>query len=176
MLTYEIAKDFAGPAAAVIGALAATGVVVAFGRIQASIARTQATTAAVTLQTAQRRLALDLFDKRSETVEQIRQAVGVVTTSGKVSREDHQKLLTAMVRAEFLFGPEVTAYLKTLDEAFFKHWLAHETVHSTEAERINKAEAAFATFQDFYQTFDRLLVPYMAMHDRLPEPKKPSAN
>src|SRR3954447_6824091 len=97
---YELAKDFAGPTAAVLGATAASFIAWRFGRTQARVAQTQADTALQNLRATQRRLALDLFDKRSEVVQLIRSAIAPIAMTGKYIDEAYWQFGNALGRAQ----------------------------------------------------------------------------
>ena len=172
MISYEFAKDFAGPMAVVVGSIAVAGVAVTFGFIQANIARAQADTAGAALYSAQRRLAVDLFDKRWEIVSEVSEAIRKVAAEQKVSRTARDKFVGAAERARFLFGPEVDEFLISIDEAL-KALLSAEQLKDSAilADRNIAAQAevlAVKNLKTFFRDFDKLLTPYMAMHDKLP--------
>ena len=173
MSYYDIVKDFAGPAAAILGAFAATTVAIAFGRIQASLAKSQADTAAANLQIAQQRVALDLFDRRWIVLEELRSAIAPVVREAFVDQQLFGTYYRAMLRAGYLFGPEVTNYL---DEIRATMGTLMTIRHSLQSDNdVIRSQAADAeaksttTISGFYLEIDKLMQPYMSMHQRLPD-------
>lgn len=63
--------------------------------------------------TARRKLTLDLFDRRLKVVEMVERAVGAFQSSGKVTAQSFNDLLTAKAGARFLFGDDVQDYLNS---------------------------------------------------------------
>ncbi|MCK1424577.1 hypothetical protein IVA96_15585 [Bradyrhizobium sp. 159] len=68
--------------------------------------------------TARRKLMLDLFDRRLKVVEMVERAVGAFQSSGKVTGQNFNDLLTAKAGARFLFGSDVQDYLNSLHRDF----------------------------------------------------------
>ncbi len=169
---YEFFRDFAGPIVTVVAAGAATIVTVKLGLNQVSIAREQARLAKSNSRSAQQKLILDLFDKRWNIVTELREAVADVMTTGAVSLDASQKFHLAANRASFLFGPEVTTYLATIQSSLLKHKTAESFRDSDNDDTRGKAADVmfkeFEVIQDFYASFDPLIAPYMQMHDRVP--------
>jgi hypothetical protein len=156
---YSILKDFAGPFATVVAAGAASFVVLYFNRAQ--------------LRIAEQRLVLDLFDRRWEIVEDLRSAIAGMATEGIVMADDYRKYARASLRAAYLFGSDVTDYLETVRQAMERHVALQDSVRSEDdIIRVRAADgqaAAFTDITDFYKTIDPLIVPYMSLHQKLPQ-------
>src|SRR4051794_6031327 len=67
--------------------------------------------------TAHQRAVLDLFDKRWTVLNELRDAIFTMMQEGRASRESRRLYGIARDRAAFLFGPEVTVYLKSIHDA-----------------------------------------------------------
>jgi hypothetical protein len=118
------------------------------------------------------RLVLDLFDRRWEIVAELRSAIGEMMQEGITMGKPYWKFVSASQRAEFLFGREVTDYLEILRQAMVVHHAQKGGARSDDdAVRSRAADVEAATFTeitDFQKTFDHLVAPYMAMHQKLP--------
>ncbi|MCK1568816.1 hypothetical protein IVB08_33705 [Bradyrhizobium sp. 173] len=68
--------------------------------------------------TARRKLMLDLFDRRLKVVEMVEWAVGSFQSSGKITGQNFNDLLTAKAAARFLFGGDVQDYFNSLQRDF----------------------------------------------------------
>jgi hypothetical protein len=155
---YSVLKDFAGPAATVIAAAAASFVVFYFNRAQVRM--------------AEQRLVLDVFDRRWAIVEELRISVSEIIREGDVPHGAYKQYAGATLRSAFLFGPEVTDYLESVRREMTKlielqdaHRLEDEAVRARAAD--SEAEA-FTAITQFYETYDTLIRPYMAMQQKLP--------
>src|SRR6266853_5138312 len=167
---YEFFKDFAGPLVTVLAAATATAVTIKLGYNQVSIAREQARFAKANSRSVQQKLVLDLFDKRWSIVTELREVIGEVLRTGKVSHDAHRKFYLAADRAAFLFGPEVATYLGKIQASLLKHKAADIYIDSDDDKRRGKADdiqyREFEIVQGFYTSFDPLVAPYMQMHDK----------
>jgi hypothetical protein len=163
---YSILKDFAGPAATVIAAGAASFVAYHFGRAQSRIANEN-------LRATQQRVVLDLFDRRWEIVAELRSAISEILREGTVPTDAYHRYVRASLRAAFLFGSEVTDYLETVRLTITKVIALRGGLLSENDDlRTRSADAeatAFERITGFYEIFDRLVRPYMSMHQKLPE-------
>jgi hypothetical protein len=113
---YEALHDFAVPATSFLAAVAATGLAVTFGLIQAGIAKEQARIAEV-------RLRHDLFERRIAVFNSIRDVLMEVARSSKVSDECWNKFVRGVETTEFLFDQEIARYVADLRNRVsqFKH-------------------------------------------------------
>lgn len=121
--------------------------------------------------TAHSKLVLDLFERRLSVYRQVRSAVGVVNTTGKVTREAEIDLLQAMESAEFLFGKDVQNYLQDMWNRFIKLNAAnHMIANGTQEQRQSNARAQgdlFDKITNFYYEGADVFSPYMKMDHRV---------
>lgn len=155
---YGIIKDFAGPVATVIAAIAASYIAYRFGRAQMNATR--------------ERTVLDLFDRRWGVVDELRSAIASVLTEGVPRSEALALYDKASIRATLLFGPDVIDHLAETRRSLISLKLAAVRVKSDDDEvRIKFAdiEAERLThISEFFERLDRSIQPYMAMHQKLP--------
>ena len=105
-------REFAGPVATIVAAIAAAFVAYRLGSGQLAAAQSQARTADRNWQTANERVVLELFEKRLAIFEGIRAIIGKVLQSGKCGDELYFDFNKATDRAPYYFGPEVSEYLE----------------------------------------------------------------
>lgn len=67
--------------------------------------------------TNQQKLLLDLYDRRLKVYEEVRRILSLIARDGKASYEDLMKFRVAVSEADFLFGPEIPAYV----DEIYKH-------------------------------------------------------
>lgn len=65
-------------------------------------------------QTNERRLFLDLYDRRLKIYEHVRKLFGVVTRDANVGLDELRQFYSETQEADFLFGPEIRAYIDEL--------------------------------------------------------------
>ena len=103
---------------------------------------------------------------------ELRRAVSAVTTEGTVDSESYWSYVRAAAQAAFLFGTDVTSYLEIVRAAMVRHNAQRGPLQSGDdavRDRAADAEAeAFGVIVGFYERFDRLVAPYMQMHQKLP--------
>src|SRR5437868_6761985 len=104
---YEFFKDFAGPLAAVIAAVVAALITFRFSSKQTEIAQFQA-------DIASDKLKFDLFERRMNTYDAIREVIGEIVRHGVVTNQSTAAFVRAIDKVEFLFGPEIKSYLDDL--------------------------------------------------------------
>jgi hypothetical protein len=124
-------------------------------------------------QTAHHRIVLDLFDKRLATYDELREVISKQLTSGAVPQEMLIAYIRALNRAHFLFGPEVTSYLKArykdLVQASMLFAKNRPLPPETDRERaIAEMTGVLDRLTDFYKDTDALFYPYMRLHQKLP--------
>jgi len=61
--------------------------------------------------TNQLKLHLDRYDRRLKVYEEVRQILSIIVRDAKASYEDLLKFRRAVSEADFLFGPEIPAYI-----------------------------------------------------------------
>jgi hypothetical protein len=140
--------------------------------VTAFIAAVVAVIAFLQWQTAREKVLLDLFDKRFALYEEVRAVVGRHLTTG-IDQPDIFSFAGAASRAQFLFGPEVQAFLDQrrvdlgremaqrkiiqpqpiLDE---EKRAATQTVSLARADRLS----------NFFKDLDVLVAPYMNHHQK----------
>lgn len=123
---------------------------------------------------AQRKTVMDLFEKRWKIWDDLRSAIGPIIRHGSVRDEDWRAFLRARDGDRFLFGPEVSTYLDRIWKELINHQLAETNLKSEGLDRTKAAGEKYASFVEisgFYDDFERLVRPYMKMHQRTPWPR-----
>jgi hypothetical protein len=64
--------------------------------------------------TNQQKLHLDRYDRRLKVYEEVRQILSIIVRDAKASYEDLLKFRRAVSEADFLFGPDITAYIEEI--------------------------------------------------------------
>jgi hypothetical protein len=121
--------------------------------------------------TAHQRAVLDLFDKRWTVLNELRDAVFTMMQEGGASRESTRLYAAARDRAAFLFGPEVTEYLKSIHDATGRLYIAGlqlDTNPDDEEAIKQKYNALNVEISKFYERSNQLVIPYMRMHQKAP--------
>ena len=111
---YDALHDFAGPVATVIAAGAAVVVTWRIGRRQLEIARAQALIAAQQERHAAVRLQHDLFERRIEVFNAIRDVFAEVAQRNNVSDEAWFTFMRGVETTDFLFDQEISGYVADL--------------------------------------------------------------
>ena len=117
------------------------------------------------LRTAQQQVALDLFDRRIETYNALREVVSAVQGSSCAATPENEfKFLRAIDRAEFLFGQEIIREL----------YLIHKAIGGVRISLAVKDAAAEHKWRDaalngFYSTLQPLFARYLRMDQKLPQ-------
>jgi hypothetical protein len=121
--------------------------------------------------TAHQRAVLDLFDKRFDTYQELRTIVGSVLGHGNVRIDTAKDFSRATDKAQFLFGPEVSAYLATVYELLTAHGKAEDMMklEGPDHEKwVTKKWDAFNEIAQFYDRILPLIQRYMRMHQKAP--------
>lgn len=117
--------------------------------------------------TARDKLSLDLFEKRLAVYRKVREAVSMINTSGKPSREADLLLLEAKDAATFLFGDDIEKYLAKMWERFSRMTYLQHEMKSSDPEKRKKAIQAnadlFKEITEFYYEGPDLFAHYMRM-------------
>jgi hypothetical protein len=88
--------------------------------------------------TAQRKLRLDLFDRRFKILEACRVLFGAVIRNGRVTIEEHNVFALGTLDAEFLFDKAIADYMKEIRKHIGLLMTHHAMLESPE--RISAAE------------------------------------
>jgi hypothetical protein len=121
--------------------------------------------------TNHQRAVLDLFDKRWEVLSQLRSVIGEILREGdNVNPRVGREYSLAADRASFLFGSDVISYLEAVRGAISRHQVASARVKAdpNDSSAIDLRYAAFSEISEFVEKADRLVKPYMQMHQRAP--------
>jgi hypothetical protein len=123
--------------------------------------------------TAQQKAVLDLFDRRHEIYEVVRNSVGrMLSSSLGFDREREAAFVMAMERAYFFFGDDVESYLKQL-------WQDITTVRAADDELaeprapdrqqiVERRRESLERIGDFYKTGQPLFGRYMRFSQKIP--------
>jgi hypothetical protein len=117
MTVWEFAKDFAGPIATVIAAVAAITVTAYFNRRQTGIASAQKDIAAVQRDIAADRLKIDLFEKRYEIYLAAKALLTCAVNYGheKLAAEKIVELKIKLDEARFFFPSDIQALAQRIE-------------------------------------------------------------
>jgi hypothetical protein len=125
--------------------------------------------------TNHQRAALDLFDKRWDMMDKLRTAMLEVAKDGKISINAAGQFAELVRRAALLFGPEVREYLESIRDVIKSHYIAqqHLAAHPEPSEDVrlrlaNEQSDAMQEIGSFFERFDKLVTPYMRMHQKAP--------
>jgi hypothetical protein len=73
-------------------------------------------------QTNRQKLVMERYDRRLRVYEEVRKILSIILRDAKASTEDLLKFRTSVSEADFLFGPEVTAYIDEIYKRGLKLW------------------------------------------------------
>ena len=114
--------------------------------------------------TARQKVVLDLFDKRFALYDELRKVIERYGGDGPKTN-DIEKFAQAVSRAQFLFGAEVTEYLKDRMQDLIREFVLRKRGQSTSEERHQGTEKEYVTLvnrlTNFFKDFDILVAPYM---------------
>jgi hypothetical protein len=157
---YEFFKDFATPLATVIAAGVAAWITFRFSSKQTEISQSQA-------DIALDKLKFDLFERRMNTYDAIREVIGEIVRTGVVTNQSSDAFIRAIDKVEFLFGAEVKSYLDNLYRIILQHHAVGATIESLPDPQRNRAIDAqgerFEKISAFYVEFPKLFGPYVQM-------------
>ena len=149
--TYQVLKDFAGPVAAIIGAIVAGTITFIFGRAQTRIAQSQR-------DIALDKLKFDLFKNRYEIYEATKallEYVPFVTDIDKCDATKVRSLYVKLDEARFYFPPDICAFLDDIHahcELFFSHLSMRDPVSIDDSEQWAKTGDLLASDQSALRT------------------------
>ncbi len=117
--------------------------------------------------TSQDRAALDVFDRRMSTYEEIRASVKPIVQNGTCGTQEYLDLARSADRVKFLFGPEVVDYCdRLLDDAnVLGLYTSYSGSHCTLPAGMSWAKRAetFKRIASFYDEFPKLISPYVSV-------------
>ncbi len=106
------------------------------------------------------------------TYSAIREVVAEFVQRGSVSNEGLFAFVRAVDKVEFLFGPEVKAYLEDLYFQLVKHQEAESLMKNSKedmrSQGITNKYDSFKEIADFYKRFPPLLSRYARMDQKVP--------
>lgn len=119
--------------------------------------------------TAAEKLSSDLFDRRWAVYDEVLNALAPVFRAGRpLDNEPLRRLHAANAKAQFLFGPEVSAYLDKLIEGIANLGVAADLYQRGEADQawLDKMHAARMLVATAQNDLRDLCRPYMRMSAR----------
>jgi hypothetical protein len=117
--------------------------------------------------TAQSRVAIDLLGTRFKIYEDLRTSVSAYLMSGQFSLETQRIFMLAQSQARFHFGAEVERYLEALRRDIIAGHLFDRfagRLNGNVEDKIARPDRINA----FYGEFDRMVLPYMRIDQRMP--------
>lgn len=119
-------------------------------------------------QIARNRLKLDLFDKRMEVYEAVREALGHIARQGNLSLDQQIQYLQGTRSARWLFGPEVFQYL---DETLWHkivdlehhNTMSRDSNGDTRSQHIQARTETFKWLIKQHKEFDALVEEYLRL-------------
>ena len=173
---YEVLKDFAGPAATMIAAIAAGFIAYRLGQAQATAAQSQAATAKRSWETANERVVLDLFERRIAIFESIRSVVSSILRTGQPTHDDYFAYLQAIDRVQFYFGDEVQEYIEhirlLIGELQLDATIIADHADPDRSARIRGRADRMKELSGFYENAKRLFGPYIRAHQKVIAPEQ----
>jgi hypothetical protein len=116
------------------------------------------------LRSAQQKVALNLFDRRIETYNALREVVAAVQGSSSAATPENEfKFLRAADRAAFLFDQEIISELKLIHEA-----ISEVCVSLAENDAAAERKWRDVALNGFYNTLQPLFARYLRMDQKLP--------
>ena len=124
--------------------------------------------------TTRSKLLLDLFNQRMEVYDGVVAVMRRVIRDGTAATQDMVELSGPQDKAKFLFGEDVNAYLKSLQNALAG------LGYCSSIQKMNKGDEEYhkaieleariktETVNNFYDDFNSVLRPYMRMHHKKP--------
>ncbi|NRF12276.1 hypothetical protein [Agrobacterium pusense] len=117
--------------------------------------------------TAHQKVMLDLFDRRLEIYRQVWEAVGSVVRSGRGDSKSELAIMQAADKAMFLFGRDVSDYLKDLSETLRKlEWANRQIDDEPTQIGFDRKSELFRKVVGFYEDGAQVFHPYMRMDQK----------
>jgi hypothetical protein len=122
--------------------------------------------------TSHERAILDLFEKRWETYIALQAVISDVLQTGTSPANVSFSFLSAINKAEFLFGAEVNVYLRQVYKLLIDLDFANTRIEDNgpgqgQAGHVQKRYDILMALSKFYVTINPLVKPYMNMTQRL---------
>jgi hypothetical protein len=123
--------------------------------------------------TSYQKIIVDLFERRFAVYEELRRVISIENTHSYVDDKTFYAYVAAKHRAQFLFGPDVTAYLQEVFEDLknARRMDRRDDRRPMTDDEIEKQVTGDVEVLDrlgaFYDKGDELFAPYMRMHQRL---------
>jgi hypothetical protein len=118
--------------------------------------------------TAHRKTILDLFDRRMDVYNAIRQVITKVNTSGRCDDATLFEFDQAIDRAPFLFGKDVTQYLTKMRTQLIELNLCVSMMETPQRQAfIPRKTTAFTKITAFYSDFPPIVEPYILMDQKV---------
>ena len=108
-----------------------------------------------------RKIDMDLFDRRFHVYEEVQKLLQVVMQDSNISLDNIRDFWRSMPESEFLFGPEISEYIKELHQRgvrlnYFKSQYRDSSQPHLEGYDHNKVvEGAFAENTWFFEQFEQ---------------------
>ncbi|MGB8277178.1 MAG: hypothetical protein WCF20_04470 [Methylovirgula sp.] len=115
--------------------------------------------------TAHQRAVLDLFERRMNVYDSIREVIDEIVRGGDVTNVHIGKFDRAIDKVPFLFRNEVKSYLDDLRKTMVSR---HALDHKEDESSLDARDQHFAKIGRFYDEFGVLLLPYVRMHQKAP--------
>ena len=118
--------------------------------------------------TAQSKVALEIFSVRFEIYSQLREIVSFFLRNAAFPDDQAIQFIQAQSRARFYFGAEVDAYLERVRRDMvsgdFINRYPQQLTQFGADEHVNRMDR----LSNFYNEFDRMLIPYMRYNQKMP--------
>jgi len=121
--------------------------------------------------TAREKLVLDLFQRRYSVFERVQDGLVMAIRDGDIRQNDSLRTIAATrSEAQFLFGPEVSAYLQELQATLAELGLARTQydANNTEDDWPQRSlDASLKLLSAYEGHLARHFSPYLSMHQRV---------
>ena len=149
MTWLKFFEKFSGPLATVAASVAAAGVTIGFGMVQAGIARSQAKTADAQKQISQTQLDIaydklkhDLFEKRYEIYSAAKALIERILATSPVNDADPEikRLRLKVDEARFFFPPDTRAFCERIEATVYKILVSSRAASGYSEDRPERME------------------------------------
>jgi hypothetical protein len=119
--------------------------------------------------TAHQKVVLDLFEKRLAVYNLVRTSVARIITSGKVTNDSDFPMLEAINASTFLFGEDISVYLRGLWVAMCKLRALDDQIDRGGSDETlgDKRTLLFLKVNDFYPSAPTIFGRYMRMDQQI---------
>ena len=120
-----------------------------------------------------RREIMELFERRIAIYEALRNVVGGIVPTGKVTDTDLHDFVVAGDRARFLFGDDIVKFVDHFLDQLLKHQEAEAIIAmgggaAGYQKAVTTKHETFKEITKFYAVFPKLLAPYVRMDQKSP--------